>query len=58
MDASFGTNPLAMAKAIRLMETGVIDIEKVISHRFPLAQIHEALAVMASPNRNKVIVNP
>jgi len=58
MDASFGTTPLAMARAIRLMETGLIDIEQIISHRFPLADIHTALKVMDSPNRNKVIVNP
>ena len=58
MDASFGTTPLAMSRAIRLMESGLIDIEQVISHRFPLAEIHQALAVMESAERNKVIVNP
>jgi L-iditol 2-dehydrogenase len=58
MDASFGTTPLAMSRAIRLMETGLVDIERVISHRYPLTEIHEALEVMASPDRNKVIVNP
>ena len=58
MDASFGTNPLAMTKAIRLQEKGLVDLEKVISHRFPLSQIHTALEVMASPERNKVIINP
>jgi L-iditol 2-dehydrogenase len=58
MDASFGTTPLAMSRAIRLMERGLIDVEQVISHRFPLAEIHKALEVMESPERNKVIVNP
>lgn len=58
MDASFGTTPLAMAKAIRLMESGLVDVEKIISHRFPLSRIHEAVAVMACPERNKVVVNP
>jgi threonine dehydrogenase-like Zn-dependent dehydrogenase len=58
MDASFGTTSLAMASAIRLMETGLIPIERVISHRFPLSQIHEAVAVMGSPEHNKVIINP
>ncbi len=43
MDASFGTTPLAMTKAIRLMERGLVPVERIISHRFPLAQIHEAL---------------
>ena len=58
MDASFGTTPLAMSKSIRLMESGLIDIDQVISHRFPLARIHDALAVMAQPDRNKVVINP
>jgi L-iditol 2-dehydrogenase len=58
MDASFGTTPLAMSRAIRLMEAGLVDTEQVISHRFPLAQIHDALDVMESPDRNKVVVNP
>jgi len=58
MDASFGTNPLAMSRAIRLMETGLVDTEKIISHRFPLSSIHEAVEVMGSPDRNKVVINP
>lgn len=58
MDASFSTTPLAMSRAIRLMERGLVDPQKVITHRFPLAKIHDALAVMAGSNRNKVIINP
>lgn len=58
MDASFGTNPLAMSKAIRLMETGLIDTEKIISHCFPLEVIGQAMDVMQTPARNKIIINP
>jgi L-iditol 2-dehydrogenase len=58
MDASFGTTPLAMSRAIRLQESGLIDLERVISHRFPLSQIHAAMDTMASPDRNKVVINP
>ncbi len=58
MDASFGTTPMAMTKAVRLLETGLIDMEKVISHRFNLSDIHEAMEVMASPEHNKVVLNP
>ncbi|HEY3342891.1 MAG TPA: alcohol dehydrogenase catalytic domain-containing protein, partial [Anaerolineae bacterium] len=46
MDASFGTNPLAMSKSIRLMERGLVDVSKIISHRFPLENIHAAIDVM------------
>ncbi|MFW5743842.1 MAG: zinc-dependent alcohol dehydrogenase [Spirochaetota bacterium] len=58
MDASFGTTPLAMSRAIRLMENGLVDTEKIISHRFPLSEIEKALETMGLPDRNKVIVNP
>jgi threonine dehydrogenase-like Zn-dependent dehydrogenase len=57
-DASFGTTTVSMMKSIRLMETGLIDTEKIISHRFPLAGIHEAIEVMGSPERNKIIIHP
>jgi L-iditol 2-dehydrogenase len=58
MDASFGTTTLAMTKAIRLMERGIVDPEQVISHRFALSQIHDAIEIMASSERTKVIVSP
>jgi L-iditol 2-dehydrogenase len=58
MDASFGTTPLAMSKALRLMETGLVNPEKIISHRFPLKEIHKAVEVMGGAERNKVIIQP
>ena len=58
MDASFGTTPHAMQKAIRLMECGLVDTEKIISHRFPLTDIQKAIEAMGRPERNKVIINP
>ena len=58
MDASFGTTPTAMIHAIRLMERSVIDVEQIITHRFPLTSFADAMDVMAGPNRNKVIINP
>ena len=58
MDASFGTTPQAMSRAIRLMERGLVDTEQIISHRIPLANIHQAVEIMAGSNHNKVIVNP
>lgn len=58
MDASFSTNPLAMENAIRLMARNLVNPEKVISHRYPLSQIHKAIETMGTPERNKVIINP
>ena len=40
------------------MERGLVDVSQVISHRFPLSQIHQAVEVMGSAERNKVIINP
>jgi threonine dehydrogenase-like Zn-dependent dehydrogenase len=58
MDASFGTTPAAMQNAIRLLECGLVDIEKIITHRFPLKDIHAALEVMGGQSRNKIIIHP
>lgn len=58
MDSSFGTNPEAMVHAIRLMERALIDPEQAITHRFPLTEIHAAMDLMGSPERNKIIIHP
>lgn len=58
MDASFGTTPLAMQKAIRLIERGLVNPEEIVTHRFPLERIHDAVAVMGQEARNKVVINP
>jgi L-iditol 2-dehydrogenase len=58
MDASFGTTPLAMQNAIRLMERGLVNPERIVSHRYPLSKIHDAVEIMGQPGRNKVIINP
>lgn len=58
MDASFGTTPRAMQRAIRLMESGLVDPGQIISHRFPLTEIDQAVTAMGQAGRNKVMVNP
>jgi (R,R)-butanediol dehydrogenase/meso-butanediol dehydrogenase/diacetyl reductase len=58
MDSSFGTTPLAMQRSLMLMGRGLVDPEKIISHRFPLADIHKAVEMMGKPERNKIIINP
>lgn len=58
MDASFGTTPWAMEKAILLMERGVVNPERVISHRYPLNQIQDAIVTMSTRERNKVVIHP
>lgn len=59
MDASFGTTPLAMQKALRLMESGLVNTEQIITHRFPLAEIADAIRLMEGNGpRNKVVILP
>lgn len=58
MDASFGTTPLAMQQAVSLMERNLVNPEKIISHRFSLSDIEQAIEIMGTPERNKVIINP
>ena len=58
MDASFGTTPLAMSRAIRLMDAGLVDAEQIVSHRFALTEIDQAIEDMGSPERNKVMIRP
>ena len=45
-------------EAILLMEHGLMNPELVISHQFPLTEIHKAVEAMASPKRNKVLIIP
>lgn len=58
MDSSFSINPLAMSNAIRIMERGLVDPTRIITHRFGLDSINEAMAVMAGTERNKVMIFP
>jgi L-iditol 2-dehydrogenase len=58
MDASFGTTPLAMQHAIRLMERGLVDPERIVSHRMALTDIQDAVDIMGQADRNKVLIIP
>ena len=57
MDSSFGTTPLAMQSAIRLMERGLVDPSRIISHTFELRDIHKAMDAMGQKDRNKVMIH-
>jgi threonine dehydrogenase-like Zn-dependent dehydrogenase len=40
------------------MELGLVNPEKIISHRFALKDLHKAIEVMGQPERNKVMIHP
>ena len=58
VDASFSVYPRAMQRSIRLMEKGFVDPNKIITHKFKLDDINEAMKTMKSPERVKIIINP
>ena len=45
-------------RAIRLVDRGLVDVDWLTSHRFPLAQAGEAFAVAAARTGLKVVVEP
>ncbi|NLJ24541.1 MAG: zinc-dependent alcohol dehydrogenase family protein [Firmicutes bacterium] len=51
-------NPHTHARAVKLVGTGVVRVEPLISHRFPLKDIEEALKVHASGGASKVMIMP
>ena len=44
--------------ALRLIESGRVDVSGMVTHRFPLASVHEALDVVAEGNGVKVALIP
>jgi threonine dehydrogenase-like Zn-dependent dehydrogenase len=41
-----------------MLESEVLDVEKLITHRFPLERISEGLEVMRKGEATKVIIKP
>ncbi|NHJ23899.1 MAG: hypothetical protein EAX89_04955 [Candidatus Lokiarchaeota archaeon] len=58
VDASFSVYPRVMQQSIRLMEKGIVDPNKIITHRFNLDEIEEAMNTMKKSDRIKIIINP
>ncbi len=44
-------------KAVSVIESGVLNLEKLITHRFPLKKIHEGIRLLAEGKAVKVIIN-
>jgi len=55
---SFSVTPKVMLKSINLMDKGLVNPTKIITHEFPLEKIQEALKTMYSVNRIKIIIKP
>lgn len=55
---SHGCTPRHHALAVELIEKGLVRVAPLITHRFPLSQIHDAFHAMESRDGMKVVINP
>jgi len=55
---SLGCRPLDYAPLIRMVESGAIDIERQVTHQFPLAELEKAFAVMKEGVSLRSVVIP
>ena len=58
VDASFSVYPRAMNQSIRLQERGIVDASKIITHRFKLDNIIDAMSKLDESERVKIIITP
>jgi len=45
-------------KAARIMESGKVPLEKIVSHRLPLSKVHEGLDILRAGEGLKIILEP
>ena len=55
---SHGSTPRQHEIAVRLIEQGIVRVDPIITHTFPLSRIHEAFNIMESRQGMKVILHP
>lgn len=55
---SHGSTPRQHEVAVELLETGAVRVAPLITHRFPLARIHDAFEAMESREGMKIMVQP
>jgi len=59
LHASFASPALYGPEALRCLREGIVDGQALVSHRFPLARMQEALNIARTdPSAVKVVVNP
>ncbi len=52
------TNPHTFEAALALLRTGRLQVEQLISHRLPLAELVTGLDLLASRQAMKVLIEP
>ncbi|MDL0437365.1 MULTISPECIES: alcohol dehydrogenase catalytic domain-containing protein [unclassified Niallia] len=57
---SYSSNPYNYEKAVYMLKNKVFDVERMITHRFPLAELDKAIATAHNPTASvlKVLITP
>jgi L-iditol 2-dehydrogenase len=55
---SHGSTPRQHRMAVELLEAGIVRVDPLITHTFPLTRIHDAFETMESRRGMKIIVHP
>ncbi len=57
---SYSSNPYNYETALQMLQQGVVNAEKMITHRFPLSQLSEAIHYAHDPTKDvlKVMITP
>jgi len=55
---SLGCRPVDYPRAIEMVRQGRIKLTELVTHRFPLDQINDALDMLRSGNAIRVVVTP
>lgn len=57
---TYSSTPYDYEPALQLIKNGVIQVEDMVTHRFPLAQLHEAITLANNPKSDvlKVLITP
>ena len=50
--------PGSFPDAVRLLESGALDLESLVSHRLPLTAVHDGLELLRSQQALKVLIEP
>jgi L-iditol 2-dehydrogenase len=58
LTGSHGSVPRQHELAVRLLERGLVRVQPLITHRFPLRRIHEAFEAMEGRSGMKIMVRP
>jgi L-iditol 2-dehydrogenase len=58
LQGSYSPSPLELVHALQLIESGSVDVEPLVTHRLPLEDLPQAVALARTRRALKAIINP